>query len=104
MDRSINDLEVLLALDTSRVNAQSMYFFEVNLVDFFTDSFDESRISFKFDVGNRHLVDFIDNALIVWCKHLSTIVPISLITIVFLRVMASCQDDTTLATQVTDSK
>ena len=38
----------------------------------------------------------------MWSQYLCTIVPICLVTVVFLRIVRSSQNDTALATEVTD--
>ena len=49
-----------------------------------------------------HLVHLCDRVLIVRCDHLRTIAPISLVSVILFRIVRSRQDDTALATQLTD--
>ena len=46
-------------------------------------------------------VDFIDDALVVWCENLRSVVPICFVTIVFAWVVACCDVDSSLASEVT---
>ena len=105
VDRSKYDAQVLLTLDYFRVDRNTENLIQVYAVDVFTDDLNQFRITFELDVSSRsNLVYFSDDTLIVWSQYLCTIIPVSLVTVVFLRVVRSSQDDTALATEVTDSE
>ena len=95
----------MVTFDCFRRKGNSCQSVDIQIVDFRTDDFNQVFIAFEFDVaGIADLVYFGDRVTVVRSDHLCTVVPVSLVTIVFFRVMRSCQDDTALASQFTDSK
>ena len=104
MQRSVNNFEILLTGDASRVDGEFLHFGEINIIDFLTDNLDKSGIAFKLDVSHTHFVHFVDDTLVVRSQHLRTIVPISLVSVVFLRVVAGGENDTALTAEMTDGK
>ena len=105
VDWSKYDAQVLLTLDHFRVDRDTENLVQIYAVDVFTDDLDQFLVAFELDVSSRsNLVHFFDDTLIVWSQYLCTIIPIRLVTVVFLRVVRSSQDDTALATEVTDSE
>ena len=104
VQRGVDNLEVLLALDAGRVNGDRVYLVEVNLVNFFADDRDQVFVAFKLDVFHLHLVNFFNDAFVVWSKHLCTIIPVCLISVVFLRIVAGRQDNSALAAQMTNGE
>ena len=104
MQRSINNAEIFLTLDHFRIDRNRMNHIQIDLIHISTDNLNQIFVAFKLNVGNCHLIYFIDNSGIVRSKYLCTIIPISLITVVFSRIVACSDIDTTLATEVTDSK
>ena len=77
---------------------------QINLIYISTNDLNQLFVTFKLDIINSHLIYFVNDSGIVRSKYLCTIIPISLITIIFSRIMTCCDIDTTLATKVTDSK
>ena len=104
MERSIDDAKVFLTLNHFRINGKGMDFIQIHLVYVLTDNLNQIFVAFELDVLNSHFVYLINNGCIVRGKHLRTIIPIGLVTVVFFRVMACSQVDTALAAQMTDSK
>ena len=105
VNRSINNLQIFLTLDNFRIDRNSMNLTQILVINIFSDNLNQFLIAFKLDISSRsNFVYFIDNSLIVWSKHLSTIVPICFIAIVFFWIMRSSQNNTALASQVTNSK
>ena len=105
MDRSIDNLHVFVTGDSCRINRNSFHHIQINLIDVFTDNLNQIRISLEFNIGSRsNCIHFVDDTFIVWSQYLCTIVPICLVTVVFLRIVRSSQNDTALATEVTDGE
>ena len=77
---------------------------QINLIYISTNDLNQVFVTFKFDVGNSHLIYFVDDSGIVRSKYLSAIIPISLVTVIFSRIVAGSDIDTTLASEVTDSE
>jgi len=105
MNRSIDNLHIFVTGDSCRINRNSFHHIQINLIDVFTDNLNQIRISLEFNIGSRsNCIHFVDDTFIVWSQYLCTIVPICLVTVVFLRIVRSSQDDTALATEVTDGE
>ena len=104
MQWSINDTQVFLTLNYIWVDANGMYLIPINLIDFGTNNLNQVRIAFKFDILHLYLANFVNDSFVMWSQHLCTIFPISLVAIVFTRIMRSSKVDTSLAAQITDSK
>ena len=77
---------------------------QIYLVYIFTDNLNQIFVAFELNVLNGYLVYFIDNGCVVRSKYLCTVIPISLVAVVFFRVVACSQVDTALATEVADSE
>ena len=69
-----------------------------------TDNLDLIPVSLKLHLVDSHLVHFLDDTCIVWSQNLSTVAPVSLVTVVLLRVVRSSYVDTSLGTELTDSE
>ena len=93
-----------MALNRFGVDAESVYLVKVNFVNLLAYDLDKFGVAFKLDVLNLHLINFGNDARVVWSQHLSTIVPISLVAVVLLGVVACGKNNTTLATKVTNCK
>ena len=104
MQWCINDFEVFLAFDNGRVDANSLHHIEIKLVNLFADDFYQLRITLKFHVGHFHLVNLVNNTLVVRSQNLRAIFPISLVAIVLAGVVASRNIHAALASKVPDSK
>ena len=105
MQRRVNDAEVFLTFDDFGVNGDALDLLQVDVVDILADDGDEVLVAFKLDVSCRsHLVHFVDDTLVMRSKHLCAIVPISLVAVVLFRIVRGSQDDTALATQVTNGE
>ena len=105
VDRSINDLQILLTLDHFRINRDGMYLTQVFVIHLLTDNLNQILVSFKLDIlGRSNFIHFVNDTLVMRSQYLCAIIPISLVAVVFLRVVRSCQDNTALASQMTDGK
>ena len=104
VDRSIDNLHVFVTGDSCRINRNSFHHIQINLIDVFTDNLNQILVAIELDVGHSHLVHLINDTFIVRSQYLCTIIPISLVTIVFSRIMRGSNIDTALATEMTDSK
>ena len=105
MNWSVDNLEVLVAFDNIRTERKGLDSVEINLIHFGTDDFDKVLIAFEFHFFHTaNLVDVVDSVLIVRRCHLSTVVPISFVSVIFLRIVRCGDDYTTLATKFADSK
>ena len=105
VDRSINDLHVVMTFDRFRRKGNSCQSVDVQVVDFRTNDFDQLFISFEFDIaGVADLIYFSNRVTVVRSDHLCTVVPIGFVAVIFFRVMGCCQDDTALTSQFTDSE
>ena len=87
MHGRINDVEVLLTVDDVLVNHSRMYGCHIVVVHFATYNLDKVLVRLELHVLNSHLVHFLDNACIVRSQHLCAVAPVSLISVVFLRVV-----------------
>ena len=101
---SIDNLEVFLTLDDLRINRNALNQVEINLIDIFANDLDKVFVTLELHILNTHLVDFVDDACVMRCKHLCTIFPISLVSVVLLGIVAGSDIHTTLASQMTDCK
>ena len=105
VNRSIDNLHIFVTGDSCRINRNGFHHVQINFINVFADNLNQIRISLEFNVSSRsNGIYFVDDAFIVWSQYLCTIVPICLVTVVFLRIVRSSQNDTALATEVTDSK
>ena len=104
MQRSIDNLKIMLILDYLWVNADSLYLLQINLINILADNLNQRLIAFELNILNLNLVYFVDNTLVMWRKYLCTIIPISLITIVLTWVMTCSNIHTCLCLQMTNSK
>ena len=105
VNRSINNLHVFVAGDCFRINRNCLHHVQINFVYIFTDNLNQIRIALEFDISSRgNSVYFVDDTFIVRSQYLRTVIPVCFVTIIFLRVVRSSQDDTALATEVTDSE
>ena len=104
MKRSIHNAEVFLATDDFGVDGDGMNHVQINLIHFLADNLNQVLVAVELDVVHRHLVHLVDNGRVVRSEHLRTVIPISLVAIVFSGVVAGCDVDTALATEVTDSE
>ena len=77
---------------------------QINLIHFLADNLNQVLVAVELDVGHRHLVHLFDNGSIVRSEHLRTVIPISLVAVVFSGVVAGCNVDTALAAEVANGK
>ena len=81
-----------------------MHLFEIDVINLFADDFNQFGLALETDIGHAHLVHLVDDTLVVGREHLCAVVPIGLVTVVFLRVVAGCEDNAALAAEVADGK
>ena len=104
MKRSIHNAEVFLATDDFGVDRDGVNHVQINLIHFLADNLNQVLVAVELDVGHRHLVHLFDNGSIVRSKHLRTVIPISLVAVVFSGIVAGGNVDTALATEVADGE
>ena len=103
VDRSVDDLHVVVALDCVGRKRDRSQIADVAFVHLSADDLDERLVALKVDV--RYAADLVhlsDGVLVVRSDHLRAVVPIGLVAVVLLRVMRSGDDDAALAAEVTD--
>ena len=100
MQRSVDYLQVVLTLDDVGIYLDCLYLFEIYLVDVFSDNLYQLLVALELDVGYLNLVYFVDDANIVWCQHLCAVRPVSLVSVVFARIVACRYVHASLASQV----
>ena len=103
VNRSINDLHILMTGDSFRINRNCLHHIEVNLVNIFTDDLNQIRVPLELDISSgSDIIHFINDTSIVRSQYLRTVIPVCFVTVVFFRIVRSSQNDTALATEVTD--
>ena len=100
----VDDVEVLLTVDDVLVDEGFVYGGHVVEVHLTTDNLDEVPVGFELHVLDGHLVHFFDDAGVMGGKYLCTVLPIGLVTVVFLGVVAGGDVYTGLGTQLADGK
>ena len=89
--------------DSFRINRNCLHHIEVNLVNIFTDDLNQIRVPLELDISSgSDIIHFINDTSIVRSQYLRTIIPVCFVTVVFFRIVRSSQDNTALATEVTD--
>ena len=88
---SIDNAQILLTLNNFRINAQIFYSLEIGFIDISANRLNKCRIAFELYILYTHFVHLIDNPFIVGSKHLRTIFPISLISIILFRIVRRCE-------------
>ena len=91
VQRRIYNLEVFLSLYNLRIYRHSLYEIEIYLVYILTDDLYQLLVSFEVYIFYLHLVDLVDDARVVRSKHLCTVCPVCLISVVLTRIVA-CRD------------
>ena len=104
MKRSIHNAEVFLATDDFRVDGDGVNHVQINLIHFLTDNLNQVLVAVELDVVHSHLVHLVDDGCIVRSEHLRTVIPISLVAVVFSGIMAGGDVDTALAAEVADGE
>ena len=104
MKRSIHNAEVFLATDDFGVDGNGMNHVQINLIHFLADNLNQVLVAVELDVVHSHLIHLVYDGCIVRSEHLRTVIPISLVAVVFSGVVAGCNVDTALATEVANGK
>ena len=81
-----------------------MYKVKIHLVNLLTDDFYQFAVSIELHVFNLNLINLIDDACVMRCKHLRTILPVCFVAIVLLWIMACRYVYTALASKMADCK
>ena len=81
-----------------------MHGIEVVDVHLTADNLDQVAVWFKLNLIDRHLVDLVDNACVMWGEHLCAVIPVCLIAIIFAWVVAGSDVDTCLCAELTDGE
>ena len=100
VQRSINNLQVLLTFDYLRVDRDRLNLLEVSIVHLFTDNLDERLVSSKLHIVNLNLVHLIYYTDIMRRQHLCSVLPICLISVILTRIMRSCYVHTSLTSEM----
>ena len=98
MNRSVHNFQVAVALNSFRRQRKCFDGFDKGFVNFLADNFNQFRTTFKLNVIHLDIHNFIDYICVVWSNHLSTIVPVSFVTVIFFRIVRSSKNNTTLTT------
>ena len=104
VERSVDDLQIVLATDHLTVDRDRADLTQIRLVDVFANNLDEILIRLELHVIDGYLVHFVDDAFVVRSQHLGTILPISLVAIVLAWVVAGSDVHACLGFEVTDSE
>ena len=88
VNRRIHDLHVMMPRNRVGRQRNSLQVRDVLLIDLLTDQFDQFLLSFEPDIGRvADFIDFGNRVFVVRSNHLRSIVPICLVTVIFLRIM-----------------
>ena len=104
MHCAVHDVQILLAQDNVLVNHCLLHGGHVVIIHLTADNLDEIPVGFKLHIVYLYLVHLIDDALVVGSQYLSTVCPVSLVTVVLLGVVRSGYVNTGNSTQLTDGK
>ena len=104
VQRSVNNAEVVLSFDYFRVDTNRLDILKINLIHLFSDDFDKVFVALELHIFNLNEVHLVDDTFIVWSQHLCAVVPISLVAIVFARVVARCNVHTALRFEVSNGE
>ena len=104
MQRSKHDIQIFLTENSLLINHHSLDCLHIIIIQLATDNLNKFFIAGHLHISHRHLIHLIDNALIMWLKYLTSILPICLIAIILFRVMTCGHIHTTLSGQMTNSK
>ena len=91
---SIDNLHVLLTAYRLRVDGNGFYFIQIKFVYLFTDNLNQriGRVQYRmqtFNILGTDFVHLVDDTLVVGSQYLGTVVPVSLVTVVFFRIVGS---------------
>ena len=81
-----------------------MYGCHIVVVHLATYNLDKVLVRLELHVLDRHLVHFLDDAGIMRSQHLSAVAPVSLISVVFLRVVRSSNVHASLSAELTNGE
>src|SRR5574344_645104 len=81
-----------------------MYFVEIYFVNVFTNYFYQFTVAFKFYILDIDFFYFFNDSSIMRRKHLCTVIPISLITVIFTWIMTGCNVYTALTFKIANCK
>ena len=102
MKRSIYYAEVMVTLNQSGIYADTLNGIQVGFVNLLANDLYQVGIALELDIGHLYLGNLINDTGIVRSQHLSTVLPVCLVTVVFTRVVAGGHVHAALATQITD--
>ena len=88
VDRRVDNLHILMTLDRLGRERDALKVVDILAVDLLTDDLDQCLVTIEFDIFRAmYLIDLGDGILIVWGDHLRAVVPISLVTVIFFRIV-----------------
>ena len=100
MNRCIDDLQVVVFCNHIGAERKLLDLGNILRVNILTDNLDKVFITLKFHLSNAlYLIHIVNSVGVVRSHHLGTVVPVSLIAVILLGVVRSCDDYTTLATE-----
>ena len=76
-----------MAFDYIGAERESLYLFKINLVDISADNLDFRLVAVKLDVLAFDIVYVVDDVDIVGGDNLSAVFPVSLIAVVYFRIV-----------------
>ena len=100
----IDNVEVFLTQNHILIDHSFLYSLDIVPVHLTANGDDEVLIALKLHILNLHLVHLVDDTFVVRCQYLSTIIPISLVTIVLAWIVRSGDIHTSLTTELTDGE
>ena len=100
----IDDVEVLLTVDYILIDHSFLDGLQVIPVHLAADNLNEVFVRFELHVLNLHGVHLVDNTFVVGSQYLCAVFPVSLVTVVLLRVVRGGDVYTGLCTKLTDGE
>ena len=104
MHRRVNDVEVFLPVDDILVNHSLLYGAEIVIVHLTTDNLYDVLVALELHVIYCHLVNLVNDTLVMRSKHLCAIFPVSLVAVVLTRIVACSYVYASLTMELTDGK
>ena len=104
MHSRVNDVKILLTVDNVLVNHSRVNSCHIVVVHFATDNLNLIPVGLKLNLVYSNLIHLLDDTSIVRSKNLCAIAPLSLVTVILLRVVRSGNVYTSLCAKLTDSK
>ena len=101
---AVDNVEVFLAHDNFLVNHGFLNGSHIVVIHFSADDFNQFVVGLELYVLNLNLVHLVNDTLVMGSQYLCTVCPVSLVTVVFLGVVACCYVHTGNGTELADGK